>query len=247
VPFHNIGYKLFDRLIFSWLTPLVWKSAKKIIANSEGLKNEALKIKDNLRISVVTNGVDTEFFVPSAENKEADGPMKITYTGRLNRVKGLDVLVASAVHVRGSFEVNIVGDGPACEALKKKALEFGQSGRINFVGQKDREEILKIYQDSDIFVMPSLNEGMSNSVLEAMACGLPVIVTDTSGSSEMICGNGYIVPRADKIALAVTMQKFIDDPNLKESMGLVSRTIALKMSWKSTARRHLDEYISCVQ
>jgi len=93
VPFHNPRFKFLDNLIFSKLVPKVWKNAKKVIANSEGLKNKALETSKNQDIIVVPNGIDANYFKPikRIENKI----IRIIYTGKLKPVKGLDFLLKS--------------------------------------------------------------------------------------------------------------------------------------------------------
>ena len=113
---------------------------------------------------------------------------------------------------------------------------------LTFLGHADHESIRRYLHSADVFVMPSLNEGMSNALLEAMACGLPVITTDTGGAMGLIDGNGFIVPKRDHSAIADCVYKFLRDRSLLKTMGDRSRVIASKMSWQAMAQAYVVEY-----
>jgi glycosyltransferase involved in cell wall biosynthesis len=88
-----------------------------------------------------------------------------------------------------------------------------------FKGYVNHDSIGEIYRNSDLFVLPSQNEGMSNALLEAMASGLPVIVTDTGETSELLDGNGMVVPIGDSDAIAQGVRELMDDPEARRRMG----------------------------
>ena len=90
------------------------------------------------------------------------------------------------------IQLVIVGDGPYREKLEKIANENRCTSMICFEGQKDKAELLSYYQQADIFILPSKKEGMPNVVLEAMACGLPIVMTPCEGSKELVTNNGII-------------------------------------------------------
>ena len=103
------------------------------------------------------------------------------------------------------------------------------------------DSIADLYRTSDVFVLPSLNEGMSNALLEAMASGLPVIVTDTGGTSELIDGNGVVVPMGDSNAIAEAIREFMEKQNTHK-MGMRSREIAEQMGWGAIGEAYLKVY-----
>jgi glycosyltransferase involved in cell wall biosynthesis len=94
----------------------------------------------------------------------------------------------------------------------------------------------------DVFVLPSYAEGMSNAALEAMACGLPLILTDTGGSLEMINGNGCIVPTGNANAIAQQIINLIGNPGQTSEMSKQSRFLAEQLSWKQVARQYYELY-----
>ena len=98
------------------------------------------------------------------------------------------------------------------------------------------------YQQSDVFVLPSLDEGLPNVVLEAMACGNAIVATDISGNRELVQDsfNGFLVPPADAGALTRALEALIDDANMRRRMGEVSRHIVESYSWSAVADRYLE-------
>ena len=105
-----------------------------------------------------------------------------------------------------------------------------------------------MYRDADVFVMPSHNEGMSNNVLEALASGLPIVMTPTGGSHETVQDgvNGRIVPMHSPADIAVALQSLMDDDVLCVHMGQESRALAEQMSWRSVAQQYRDLYHTTV-
>ena len=91
-----------------------------------------------------------------------------------------------------SVELTLVGDGNQEEELKELAKGLGVFDMVVFKGYVNHDNIGEIYRNSDLFVLPSQNEGMGSALLEAMASGLPAIVTDTGGTSELLGGTGWL-------------------------------------------------------
>jgi len=238
VPFYNKRFYLLDSLIFKRLSIKIWKNAKKVIANSLKLKELANSIVREQHIEVISNGVDIEEFKP-IKNKKNSSPLKLISTGRLIERKGYKYLIESITDIK-DVKLILIGDGNLKVKLEKLAKDHNISAC--FIGKKDHKEILQFLQKSDIFILPSLNEGMSNSILEAMAVGLPIITTDTGGSNELVKGNGIIVRKASTADLKKAILFYINDKNLIHSHGLMSRNLAKKMSWKQVSIKYNKLY-----
>lgn len=231
---------------YIFLKPLirrVWRNAAAVIANSGGLKELALKTDRAAKIGIIYNGVNIEDFA-QRDNRENEHIVILT-VARLIKRKGIDDLIrAVPAIVKGhqNIKVKIIGEGNMGAELKALAEKLKVSEYIEFLGYVPHNEISNYYSTSDVFVLPSRNEGMSNTVLEAMASGLPVITTDTGGTRELIDGNGIIVPIEDSDVISEAVLRLINDHKLRVSRGMKSRKIAENMSWKKVADAYYNFY-----
>ncbi|MCP4601484.1 MAG: glycosyltransferase family 4 protein [Proteobacteria bacterium] len=240
VPFYNERFKLLDEMIFKRLSQKVWKRAEAVVANSEGLKELAFQTSPKQEIDIVFNGVDTDEFTSITTDRRSEKILLIS-TGRLIQRKGYEYLL-EALKGRSDFELVLIGDGNSRETLIKMADDLDIN--VNFLGRLERSELINQLHLADVFVLPSLNEGMSNSVLEALSCGLPVVATNVGGCTELVFDgvNGFVVEKADSIALADALDKYTNDRSLIAKQGFESRRIAENMSWRSVADHYLQIY-----
>ena len=193
------------------------KSAKKVFSVSTSLKNHVVKLgAQEEKITVVGNGVDIEKFYPVNGNelrnklgiKETD---KILITiGALVERKGFHRIIEIMPDLmRTSPELHylVVGgagvEGDWSEKLKSQVYDFQLQNNVHFLGAMLPAELKKVLSAADIFVLSTRNEGWANVILEAMACGLPVIATDVGGNSEVISNQdiGKVIPFDEPIAL----------------------------------------------
>ena len=220
----------------------VWKQAGAVVANSEGLKELALKTSPDQEISVIYNGIDISEFRPDLNEVNINGEMRIVCVSRLIERKGIRFLIEAIGKLKDrDIKLILVGEGNQEDELKKLVVDSRIPDRVEFKGYMDHDSIADLYRTSDVFVLPSLNEGMSNALLEAMASGLPVIVTDTGGTSELIDGNGVVVPMCDSDAIAEAIREFMDNPDTHK-MGMRSREIAEQMGWGAIGDAYLRVY-----
>ena len=241
VPGYSRRYRVADALLFRRLSRSVWRRACAVVANSAGLRDLALQSAPEQSIQVTPNGVDTGEFSPGAEPSAAAG-LRILFVGRLIPRKGVADLLAA---LRGVTDValTVVGDGPERDALALYAANHGIDA--TFSGNVEHSALPHLYRAHQLFVLPSYNEGMSNTVLEAMASGLPVVVTDVGGSGELVDENGVVVPVGDVEALRDAIVSFRDDPAGRSAMGVRSREIALRYSWAAVAQEYVAVYRRC--
>ena len=219
---------------------LIWKNADALIANSQGLKDMALDFYNKKPFDVIPNGVDTEVFYPSV--KEESDEFKILFVSRLIERKGLQFIIPQLKKIQDSTKKSVklivVGDGPYRETLERIAEENHVSDMVEFVGQKGKEEIVPFYQNADLFILPSSKEGMPNVVLEAMASGLPIIMTPCEGSAELICENGY---KAERKEFADYIIKLIGDNEMRKEMSINSnKRVKNFFSWKHIVNEYLE-------
>lgn len=243
VPGYSPRMEKLERVGLKRLSRWIWKSAEVVTVNSVGLGQLAQRTLA-MHYPVIPNGVDTEFFCPD-HKKQVQNPkepstigLNIVSTGRLIPRKGYHLLVNA---IESEDTLVLIGDGPELNNLKN--LAHGKE--VKFLGNQPKDIIANELRKADIFVLPSLNEGMSNSLLEALATGLPVIVTNVGGTSELVRDNGLILSEISEEMLynALSRIRTMDLPY----MGQKSREIALTYSWSSMAISYLELYKACIE
>lgn len=220
----------------------IWHSANACVANSEGLRQIAQRISPKLEVGVIPNGIDTQRFCPVPQSNR---PIKkILYVGRLEPYKGLDILFHALASIQDTpWQLQMVGDGSLRHDLPKLAKALNIADHISFEAQPP-EKMPSIYQQADIFVLPSIVEGMSNAVLEAMASGLPIVATQIPGSEELITDGhtGLLVPASSKELLSAAILSLLKNSDLRKTLGQNARLDAEKRSWRSVAEAYLKLY-----
>ena len=242
----------FYRLIYGILAPAIrsiWGNANAVIACSNGLRDLALRTENDARIHVIPDGVDLSKFRPVEKNADPE-KVKILTVGRLIPRKGFDCLIRSLPKVmkiaKRDLCVEIVGDGPLRAELIRLAEQFQVARKLIFAGTVPYEQLAEKYQQADVFVLPSLAEGMPLVVLEAMASGLPIIATGVQGIEELVKQgvNGYLFPPADPNSLAQYLAAVINDNAIRLKMGKESTRIVRKYDWANIAEQYLHIYES---
>ncbi len=223
----------------------VWRNAKCIIANSKSLQRLANKTALPLHrtVDMVPNGVDVEFFSPAAARP--GGPFTFIFSGRFVPQKNLFSLLRQFETLASAYKSRLVlvGDGPEKAGLEKKIRSSKTlSKSIMLYPWSSKETLRGLYQSAHCFVNPSFEEGMPNTLLEAMACGLPVIASDIGGNNELVehGKNGFLFDLADPETLGKLLQKMALETDTS-AMGAHSRSIvSLHYSWERTASQILD-------
>lgn len=235
------------RYIYLALSPFIrciWKNADRLIANSEGLRKRAQGFEDRYKIDVITNGVDSQFFCPREQDQNKE-EIKILFVSRLIEGKGLQYIIPEMAGIQKEVwhlcnkkvKLIIVGDGPYRADLEELVRKTQADGYVSFEGRKNKEDVREYYQSADIFILPSLSEGMPNVVLEAMACGLPIIMTPCEGSKELVTDNGMI---SSVDAFSESLVKMCVDMELRQTMGQNSRMhVEKNFKWENIGRKYL--------
>lgn len=219
----------------------IWRESLKPVANSEGLKQLAQQSAPQMDIAVIPNGIDTEKYCPSL-NGAVRSRVRLLFVGRLSVQKDLPTLLHALARTPPEVELHIVGDGPERERLQRIVDEKNLHDRVTFRGWVNKERIVECYQHADVFVLPSRYEGMPNVVLEAMACGLPIVATSIAGCDELVQENvnGFLVPVGDSEALAARLTALMNDPALRQRLGAGSRQAAVARDWMGVARQYIE-------
>jgi len=226
----------------------MWRDANAIVAVSNGLRSYALNTAPDMPIEVIPNAIELSIFIPPRQRAH-DGSVRLLFVGRFNAFKNVESLLEVAAQLKTSgidnFELSLVGDGSTRANLERLTVEHGLSRHVRFLGWLERDDLVQIYRQADVFVTATTWEGMPNTVLEAMACGLPIIATRASGLSELVQDgvNGYLVNTHDRAALTERLSQLIDNPYERQRMGKESRKIAeQEFAWEYIAEQYVRVY-----
>jgi glycosyltransferase involved in cell wall biosynthesis len=203
-------------------------------------------------VHAVSKGVDAELFRPSGANLRESlgvaGRRTLLCVARLVPLKNVALLIEAMAAIGQSdpkAQLIIAGDGPEKASLRAQAVRLGFGDRITFTGHVSHEELAPLYRSADVFVLPSDFDNSPNVVLEAMACGLPVVATDAGGASEYVAAGqgGSLTPPRDAAALAAAVLSWLDDPVRRRNAGAFNRQrIVQQFSWRASAQRLLGVY-----
>jgi glycosyltransferase involved in cell wall biosynthesis len=233
---------------FSLETEL-FSQADQLISVSNNVAEELGEygIKTN-NIQVLGVGVDTEKFFPRETPSHLSQPY-ILNVGRLVYRKGVQDLIQSAAIVVKQYpniHYLIVGDGPYRESLSKLIDKLGLSKHIKLLGHiGDREKLRTLYQDAIAYIHPAHYEGLPAVLLEAMACGCPVIATKIGGAADVIRHreNGLLVSPRDPEQVAELTISLIQDSSLRQNLGMKGHEMIINQySWAAVSKKYADCY-----
>jgi len=216
---HRIAYRLMADL------------PDRVAAVSERVRQHCIEVDeiDSLRVCTIYNGLDLPSLPP---RNRTEGTFTVTTVGNIRRVKGHDLLIRAAALVlkeHPGTRFSIAGDVLEPEyyrELQRLVQELGIGGQLRFAGAV-RDTFLHL-QQADLFVLSSRSEGFSNAILEAMACGLPVIATDAGGNAEAVQNgvNGFVIKVEDIAGMAATICRLASDRAEAQRLGAAGRRLA---------------------
>lgn len=196
---------------------------------------DVLGEKLRTEVRIFSRGIDLERFDPRFR-RERSG-LTVLYVGRVSVEKGLDDLAHAFSGVEGATLL-VVGDGPY-----RRELEERTGGNVVFKGFLEGGELSAAYASADIFVFPSKTDTFGNVVLEAMASGLPVIVTDRMAPRELVeeGRNGFVVRSRDEMRERIAL--LLRDAALRKRMGAASRRLAVDRTWPRVFEKLFEDYL----
>lgn len=251
-----IGRKNFKRVYDLLFGYNILNNVSKVIALN---KMEAEQYKfmgiDESKIEIVPNAIN----ISKYENLPDKGSFKtkynikddeefILYLGRIHKIKGIDILVDAFSDLSKEFnnlKLVIVGpdDDGSLQNLKEMVENLNLGNKVLFTGPLYESEKLEAYIDSEVYVLPSIYEIFSNTVIEACFCGTPVVITDRCGIADFIDGRAGCVVGYDKDQLYQGIYEILTNEKLKEKFGLEGpRLIIEKFSLDNTANKVEDVY-----
>jgi glycosyltransferase involved in cell wall biosynthesis len=252
------GSGLITRMRESWVgrLELRWLSrwAKRVMILNSGIAEEGRQGGLPAELLLwMPNPVDTDEFAPASPEErcrlraeaglDQDAPV-VVYVGRLAPEKELPSLLDAFVHVLGQKPdalLILVGDGPDRAALVERAAKLGIDSQVRVTGRVSAAAVPQWLQCSDVFTLVSSLEGFPCSLVEAMAAGLPSVVSDIPGNRQLITAdvNGWIVPQGDSLALAGEIVKLLSDPSMRARMGGAARQLVVE---NYATERVIDRY-----
>jgi glycosyltransferase involved in cell wall biosynthesis len=209
---------------------IIWGLNDAVVAISNDARDELLKnnIIDHRKVSVIYNGIDLNAFKSRIPNHEAKNSMGIDSSCVIGTVSRLSIEKDQSSLIRAfakvaSFDPTarlvFAGDGPLKDELQSLAMDLGVKNNVAFLGFRD--DVNEVVQAFDIFVLSSLQEGISLSLLEAMALGKPTVVTNVGGNPEVVVDGltGLIVQPENPEALANAIMKIMKGGDNADRMG----------------------------
>lgn len=234
---HGYDFSLLRMHLYRRIDLVVLRRFPRIVAVSDSLRRELIAAGLSPdRICVIPNAIDVARFAEGAGDRAAEwrrrvaeprAPVIVT-VGRLYPQKGLEYFVESAAqihHVVPQARFWVAGEGIQRGQLEAQIQGLGLEGVVTLLGQQ--HDIAAIMAASDVFVMPSLGEGLSNVLLEAMALGRPVVATRVGGTPEIVRDGetGWLVPPRRPEALATAVMKILKNPDLGARIGAWGRDL----------------------
>lgn len=238
VPGYNPNrFKLFHKILHP-----IWKtivaSSRLMIFPSNNLFQLFQKVESKKAGIIIPNGISLEKFSPSLEKKN-----KILVVSRMFERKGVQYVLKALEGLNHNYGINIVGDGPYLNFLKKIANELKVD--INFLGfiDNDSEELKSLFEESKIFIFTSESENFPIVLLEAMVAGMAIITTKGTGCEEVVGDAAILVEPRNPEEIKIALQKLLDDPMLISNLQKAARRrVEDLFSWESTANKYLEVY-----
>jgi len=240
------GFERRYRRIYPLLTQLiraVWRHADLVIAKCEEEIAMIRRVDSRMAPYLIPNAVELAAFQPAPSIPD-DGPLHVICVARLIERKGQEQLIQAARRLADEgidITVSLVGTGDSLEAYRAMAASLGVVDRVRLVGYVPRCEIPQHLAAAHVFALPSYNEGMAVAALEAMAAGLPLVLTRTGGTGELVEEgvNGFTFAWADVDALVTHLRCLALDSGLARRMGAESRRRVERFSWETVAQQYL--------
>jgi len=232
--------------IMRFVARRVWSNAEHVFAVGSPLKELALQTWPEGNIEVIPNGVDTDAFHPSEKQNEDGERLRMVVVSQLIERKGIQYLLEAlsglTPELLSRLNVDVYGSGDFLATLEAQVRSLGLSEIVSFCGLLETEELSKKLRNADLFVLPSLQEGLPLALLEAMACGLPVVATSVGDVPVVVIDgvNGRLVPPADSRSLCCAISELLENSDSRVRLGAQARPTAEKYSWRAIWTRYAN-------
>jgi glycosyltransferase involved in cell wall biosynthesis len=229
--------------LYKHATPRAYRTSDLVVALSPHIAEVAKSHGgDDARVRVLPYGVDvTELGLsgPPKPLHRASGPLRLLYVGRLALEKGVDTLLDACVIAASrnvDFTLDVVGHGPRAAELTSRAAALG--GRVRFIGQRRRSELGSLYVGADVLCTASVSESLPGVVLEALACGTPVIASDIGPHRFLVkhAENGFLVETSSAVAMADAIETLGHDRALLHQLSDAAVSSVERFEWTAIGR-----------
>ncbi len=245
--------------LLNWLqAPVSARVERRVIESAAQVLTVAQSVASELtrdygvaheRITVVGNGVDTDLFHPNGASPPPPDGGYVLAAGRLAPRKGFEDLIQAHAQVVRQFpgvRLHIAGDGPLKEQLKATAKRLSVADSVRLLGHVERQtDVAALYRGAVLFAHAAHYEGLPTVLLEAMACGRPVIATAVSGALEAITpgADGLLTPVGDAAQLAEAICRLLGNVDLRRRLGRAARqTVERRFSWQVVGDNYVRSY-----
>ncbi len=222
--------------ISKWFEEKALKWADRITVVSK--KTREYYLERGFKVEYIPNAIDLKI-IPEEGIREYD--KQIVYVGRLSKEKGVDILIKAFEEIK-NCHLLIIGDGPEKNMLINLAKG---NPRIHFLGYKERDEAIKYIKGSDILILPSRQEGLSTTILEAMACKTPVIATNVGGNPEIIehMKTGILISPENIQEIREAIKLLLENGNIAKKIVKEAYDIMIKeYEWNKVIEKYLKIY-----
>lgn len=231
------------------------KKSRWIVATSPALAQDVVSIYkvSPEKVKIITSGVDLKLFSKRPGTKtevkksSKTGNKFILFVGRITPVKQLDVLLKALPGIISRFpqtELLVAGEGPLMSEMKDLAQKLGVEESVEFLGNVSQQKLVSYYNNCDIYALVSRNEGTPGSLMEAMAIGTAIVVSNYRGVDYAIRNykNGLVVPVGDVGKTAEAICKLLTDDLLRQRLGAQAQQDAKKFNIESVINKYQEIY-----
>lgn len=224
--------------------------ADKIIVVCNFLADLAIKIGvAKEKVKLIYNSIDFKKSTPESKigirERFSNDSKLIVYTGRLVPWKGVDTVIKIMpvlIEKLGKVHFLILGDGPEKNELKELVSSMNLTDNVHFEGKIEQEKIIDYLKEADLFVLNTNYEGLSHTILEAMAAGIPIVTTKVGGNPEILENekSGLLVNYDNKEELSRAIIRVLSDENLRDSLIKNARNKLEKFKWADTVKKTIE-------
>lgn len=229
---NKISYKLFNLTLVA-ISPKV-KQTIQVEYKSEGSD-----------IPMIYNGIYLEKYTPKVSYKSQDRYFNILHIGRFSEQKNHIGIIESfkqVCEIHNNVKLQLIGIGELEDEIKRKVKQLELENKVEFLGAQ--QDVMDFLNKTDIFILPSLWEGMPITLIEAMATGLPIVATEVGGVPDMIRHNqSGLLTKVDSKAVAEAIIKLLEDEKLREKIGKNALVEVQKFSAQEMARKYINTYL----